>query len=91
MDPSLSLVTCLQLCNILEALIFLHILLFASEICQSLFTREKFIDIFKLETFRLGEEEVDDRDPGRVQDGEDDVCSPTNVANRRRCDLNDDL
>lgn len=79
-----------SLCNVLVTFINIHALL-PPEICQSLFTREKLVNILEFQTLCLGEEEVDDRHPSRIEHRKDDVCSPADVANRGWCNLNDDL
>jgi hypothetical protein len=80
----------LNLSNILEALLLLHTLL-APEIRKCLLAREELVDVFELKTLCLREEQVDNGNPGRVEDGKDDVCAPANVVDGRRCDLDDDL
>ena len=51
---------------------------------------EDAIDILELQALGLGVEDVDDGDPRRVQDGEDDIGLPADVLDRRRRDLDDE-
>lgn len=53
--------------------------------------RKKTVDIFKLQALGLREKQVDDGYPESVEDGEDDVCAPSDVADSMRCDLHNDL
>lgn len=80
----------LRLRDVLVALHFFHALL-TPEICESFFAREELIDVFQLQTLGLREEEVDDWNPGRVENGKDDICAPANVVDGSWRDLDDDL
>lgn len=51
---------------------------------------KKTVDLFQWHTFRLREEEVDDRNPHRIQHTKNDICPPFNIANRGRRDVYDD-
>ena len=50
---------------------------------------EEIVDGLQLKTFCLGEEHVDDGQKCSVEDGEDDICTPAYVRDRRRRDLDD--
>lgn len=52
---------------------------------------EEAIDILKLKTLGLGEEEEDDRHPGGVEDGENYIRLPANAVNCDRRNLNNHL
>ena len=50
---------------------------------------EYVVDVLELEPPRLREERVDERDPERVEDGEDDEHAPVDVRDRGRRHLDD--
>lgn len=53
-------------------------------------TSEDDVHLLETPTLGLGEEEVDGRDQGRVDDGKDDVSSPSKVGESWRCDHDND-
>jgi hypothetical protein len=54
-------------------------------------TSKQTVDILKLQTLRLWEEKVDDWYPGCVERSENNISAPSDVINRWRRDLHDNV
>jgi hypothetical protein len=58
---------------------------------QCALTGKQTVDILKLQTLRLWEEKVDDWYPGCVERGKNNISAPSDVVNRWRRDLHNDV
>lgn len=69
----------------LDSVLSSHYLLIMS--VQKSFSSEQTVNVFKLKPLCFGEENKDNRNPSSVENGEDDVRSPSDVVDGDGCDL----